>query len=88
MTITIDLPDEMHHRLQKQAQLRGTTVAEAIAQLLEEVENGRQEAFFEEMHAQGVLLPKKPAPAGAAPPFQRIEVQGKPVSECIIEERR
>ena len=88
MNATIDLPGEVYERLQNQAQLRGTTVAEAIAQLLEEVENGRQEAFFEEMHAKGILLPKKPAPAGAAPPFQRIEVQGKPLSEIIIEERR
>lgn len=88
MTITIDLPDEVHRRLEKQAQLRGATVSEAIAQLLEEVEINRQEAFFEEMHAQGILLPKKPAPVSTAQPFQRIEVQGKPVSECIIEERR
>lgn len=86
MTITIDLPEEVHRRLETQAQLRGTTVSEAIAQLLEEVEAGRREAFFEEMRAKGILLPKKPA--GPRPPFQRIEVQGKPVSECIIEERR
>jgi hypothetical protein len=88
MAITIDLPDEIRERLEKQAQLRGATVSEAIAQLLEEVETRRHDAFFDEMRAKGILLPKKPAPANPMPPFKRIEVQGKPVSECIIEERR
>jgi predicted CopG family antitoxin len=88
MTITIDLPDEVYERLTRQAQLRGTTVSEAIAQLLEEVERARREAFFEEMHAKGILLPKKPAQPGARDSFRPIEVSGRPTSEILIEERR
>lgn len=88
MTITIDLPDELHQRLEKQAQLRGATVAEAIAQLLEEGETARRQAVFEQMRAEGILLPKKPAQPGARDSFQPIEVSGRPVSEILIEERR
>jgi len=88
MSITIDLPDEVYQRLERQAQLRGTTVSEAIAQWLEEVETARQQAVFEQMRAEGLLLPKKPLPPEQKRIYRRIEVQGKPVSECIIEERR
>ena len=88
MSVTIDLPDEIYQRLERQAQARDLTVPEVIAQLVEEIETKRQDAFFEEMRAKGILLPQKPAPVGQTQPFKRIEVQGKPVSECIIEERR
>lgn len=88
MIITIDLPDEVHRRLEKQAQGQDRTVAEVIARLIEEVEAAHLAAAFERMRAEGLLLPKQPAPAEAAEPFQRIKVQGKPVSEVIIEERR
>lgn len=88
MTITIDLPDEVHQRLEKQAQLRGTTVADAIAQLLEEGERARRQAVFEQMRAEGMLLPKKPAQPGTRDSFKPIEVSGRPVSEILIEERR
>lgn len=86
MTITIDLPDEVHRRLEKQGQ--GRTVAAVIARLIEEVEAAHLAAAFERLRAAGLLLPKQPAPPEAAEPFQRIKVQGKPVSEVIIEERR
>lgn len=88
MTITIDLPDEVHQRLEKQTQLRGTTVADAIAQLLEEGETARRQAVFEQMRAEGILLPKKPAQPGARDSFRPIEVSGRPTSEILIEERR
>lgn len=88
MTITIDLSEDVHQQLEKNAQLRGASVSETIAQLLAEVENRRRADFFEDMRAKGILLPKKPVSAEARQPFTPIEVQGKPVSESIIEERR
>ncbi|MEP7339497.1 MAG: hypothetical protein ABI977_17295 [Acidobacteriota bacterium] len=88
MTITIDLPDELHQRLEKHAQLRGATVSEAITQLLEEVEANRRSAFFERLRAEGFFLPKDPLPPDYQRVYKRIDVQGKPVSECLVEERR
>lgn len=88
MTITIDLPDDLHQQLEWQAQSRGTTVAEVIAQMLEESERARRQAVFEQMRAEGILLPKKPAQPGARDSFKPIEVSGRPVSEILIEERR
>ncbi len=88
MNARIDVPDEVYERLQKQAQLRGTTISEAIAQLLEEVETTHREAVFEQMRAEGLLLPKKPLLPDQQRLYKRIEVQGQPVSECLIEERR
>jgi predicted CopG family antitoxin len=88
MNITIDLSNEVYERLEKLAQLRGVTVSEAIAQLLEEVETAHRQAVFEQMRAEGILLPKKPARPGDRASFEPIEVRGRPVSEILIEERR
>lgn len=88
MTITIDLSEEVHQRLEKHAQLRGATVSEAVAQLLEEAQAARVKAFWERLEAEGVVAKRKPAPPSADEPFQPIRVQGKPLSEVIIEERR
>jgi hypothetical protein len=38
MSITIDLPEEVYERLEKQAQWQGRTVPEVIARLIEELE--------------------------------------------------
>jgi macrodomain Ter protein organizer (MatP/YcbG family) len=37
---------------------------------------------------EGKILPKHPLPPDYQRHYKRIEVQGKPVSECLIEERR
>jgi hypothetical protein len=88
MTQTIELPIEVYVKLEKQAQARGTTIAEAVAQALEEAEANRRAAFFERLRAEGRILPKKPLTDEQRQSFKRIDVQGKPVSECLIEERR
>ena len=88
MNTTIDLPNRVYEQLAKQAQARGTTLAETVAQVLEEAEASQLDAFSEQLRAAGVLLPKQPLPPGYQRIYKRIEVQGKPVSECLIEERR
>ena len=88
MQITVDLSHEVYEHLQRQAQVKGVSVAEIAAQLLAEAEVNRRAAFFERLRAEGRILPQQPLPAAPRPPFQRIDVQGKPVSECLLEERR
>lgn len=88
MSVTIDLPNEIYEQLEKQAQALGITIAEAVAQALQEAEAARISAFWERMEAKGLVAKRKPAPPASAEPFQPIEVQGKPLSEVIIEERR
>ena len=88
MTTTIDLPKEVYERLEKHAHTRGATVTEAIAQFLAEAEADRVSVVVEQMRAEGVILPKQALPLDYQRVYQRIEVQGRPVSECLIEERR
>lgn len=88
MQITIDLSNEVYEHLQRQAQAKSVSVAEIAAQLLEEAEANRRAAVFEQMRAEGILLPKKPAQPGDHASFTPIEVRGRPVSEILIEERR
>jgi hypothetical protein len=88
MSITIELPDNIHQQLEKQAQARGATIAETVAQVLEEADAARNKAFWERLEAEGLVAKRKPAPPADTEPFQPIQVQGKPLSEVIIEERR
>lgn len=88
MNKTVEISDEAFAKLEQQALARGITIAETIEQVLAEVETNRRAAVIEQMRAEGVLLPKQPMPPGYQRDYKRIEVQGKPVSECIIEERR
>jgi hypothetical protein len=88
MEITVDLSNEIYEQLSRLAQAKGMSVSEIAAQLLEEAEANRRAAVFEQMRAEGLLLPKKPLPLGQERIYKRIDVQGKPVSECLIEERR
>jgi hypothetical protein len=87
MNKTVEVSDEVYEQLERQAQARGITVGETIAQLLEEVEMARRQAVFAEMRAEG-LFADPPASVPLAPAdFHPIQVQGTPLSQVIIEER-
>jgi predicted CopG family antitoxin len=88
MQITIELSHETYEHLRRQAEAKGLSVSEVAEQLLKEAEANRLAAFFDRMRAEGRILPKKPLPPGYQRVYKRIDVQGKPVSECLIEERR
>jgi len=88
MSITIDLPNEVYERLEKQAQANGLTVAEVIARLIEEAEAAHLSAVVRQMQAEGLFAKPPAAPTNAPTDFQPIQVLGKPLSEVIIEERR
>lgn len=88
MMITIDLPAEVQQRLEQHARLRKTTISETITQLLEESEVSRINEFWEKLEAEGRVAKRKPASPTGDEPFQPIQVQGKPLSEVILEERR
>jgi len=88
MQVTVELSPTTYENLHRQAQAKGLSVAEVAEQLLEEAEANRRAAVFEQMRAEGIFLPKQPLPSDYRRNYRRIDVQGKPVSECIIEERR
>jgi len=87
MSKSIDIPDEIYARLEQQAKARGLTVSQLIAQLGEELEQARLAATIERLRAQG-MLPTPAEPVQAPVAFKPIQVQGKPLSEVILEERR
>ena len=88
MRITVELSPTTYENLHRQAQANGLSVAEIAEQLIEESEEQRRTAFFDRLRAEGRILPKKPLPPDYQRVYKRIDVQGKPVSECLIEERR
>lgn len=86
MNITIELPNEIYASLERRA--RGATIAETIEQVLAEAQSDRHQAVIEQLRDEGKILPKQLLPPDYQRNFKPIEVQGKPVSECLIEERR
>lgn len=83
MSKSIDIPDEIYARLEQQANARGLTVPQLIAQLEKEVVQVRLAAAIEHLRANGILLaPAEPVqtPASVKP----IQVQDKPLSEVIL----
>ncbi len=88
MSRTIEIPDEIYAQLERHARLRGLTLPQTIAELVHKDEKARITTAIARLRMQGWLLP----PSSSAPPaptdFDLIQVQGKPLSEVIIEERR
>jgi hypothetical protein len=88
MSKTIEIPDEIYAQLEQQASMRGLPLVQIITELVREDEKARVTVAIERMRTKGLLL----TPSSSAQPgltdFAPIQVQGKPLSEVIIEERR
>jgi predicted DNA-binding ribbon-helix-helix protein len=87
MSTTINLPDEVYTRLEEQAKARGLTVSQTVAQLVEESQRARIVTAIERLRMKGLLAAPEPRPSTPAH-FEPLKVQGQPLSEAIIEERR
>ncbi len=88
MSRTIDIPDEVYAQLEQHARMRGLTLPQTIAALVHEDEKARMTAAIARLRTQGVLLPPSSSAQPAGTDFKPIHVQGTPLSEVIIEERR
>ena len=88
MSKTIELPDEVYAQLEQRARKRGLTLPQIIAALVREDEHARITEAIERMRTKGVLLRPSSTLPPASTDFTLLEVQGKPLSEVIIEERR
>ncbi len=66
----------------------GLTVSQTIAQLVEEAQRARIAVAVERLRVKGLLLAPTEPPPSAPTHFEPIQVQGQPLSEVIIEERR
>jgi hypothetical protein len=85
---TVTLPDDVYARLEQQAAAQGITIPELISRLEHELEEARLDAAEGSMRAKGLLLPRHEPTPGALLDFEPVPIQGKPLSETIIEERR
>ena len=88
MGTTITLPDDRYARLEQQAAAQGIAIPELIARLAREVEEARLDAAEDRMRAKGLLFPRRAQLPSASPEFEPVPIQGKPLSETVIEERR
>jgi hypothetical protein len=88
MGTIIDIPDEVYAQLEQQARARGLTVPQTIAQFVEEAEKARIAVVVERLRAKGILLAPAELPQPTMAGFKPMQVQGQPLSELIIQERR
>lgn len=87
-TTTVELPDEVCVRLESQAKARGVTISQMIMQDVEVAERVRNAAAIERLRMKGLLLVPTDPPPPASTHVKLLQVQGQPLSEAIIEERR
>ncbi len=87
-TTTVELPDDIYVRLESQAKARGVTISQVIMQYMETVEQGRNAAAIERLRMKGLLLVPVDSTPLAPTDAKLLQVQGQPLSEAIIEERR
>jgi hypothetical protein len=88
MSRTIEISDEVYAQLEQQARIRGLTLPQTIAELVHADEKARMAMAIARLRTQGMLLPPSSSAQPAPTDFEPIQVQGKPLSEVIIEERR
>jgi len=86
MAKAVDIPDEIYMRLHQQAQDRGITVAQLIAQLQEEAQRARLAAAIASLHAKGLLLTV--AAHSGVTDFDPMSAEGVSLSEVVLRERR
>ena len=87
-TTTVELPREIYIRLEHHAQANKLTIPQVILQLMEATERERGAAAIERLRTRGLLLIPQASTPSDSPPLKPIQVQGQPLSEAIIEERR
>jgi putative addiction module CopG family antidote len=98
--MTIDLPEDVERYVHSQVQCgRFASPDEAIAEAVRRLRQAEQESpparpmteaeFKRQLLAAGLMtsLPTFADPA-ARPPFEPVSIEGEPVSETIIRERR
>jgi len=85
---TITVPDNVYARLARQAAARGLSVAALVARLERDLDEARIDTAEERMRTRGLLLPHRHGGPDTGPEFEPVRIEGKPLSETIIEERR
>jgi hypothetical protein len=88
MSRTIEIPDEVYTQLEQQARMRGLTLPQTIAELVHADEQARMAIAIARLRTQGMLLPPSSSAQPAPTDVEPMQVQGTPLSEVIIEERR
>jgi hypothetical protein len=88
MSQTTEISDEVYVLLEQQARMRGLTLPQTIAELVHEDEKAPMSIAIARLQTQGVLLPPSSSAQPAPTDVEPMQVQGTPLSEVIIEERR
>jgi hypothetical protein len=88
MSKIVELPDEVYTQLEHQAGVRGLTLPQIIAELIDEDEKARMRVALERMRLKGLLLSRSSSALPIPPDVEPVEVEGTPLSEVSIEERR
>lgn len=83
----IQVSQETHDRLDAEARMRGLSIERFLEFLLQEFTKARERAFIESLRAEGLLVFTPTASPGAPRNFKPVPIQGKPLSQTIIEDR-
>ena len=87
MSKVLAIPDELHDRLQAQAQARGVSLAVYLERLQNEAERTLAAQFQDLLRVKGLVV-TWPGAMQPSPEFKPLEVRGRSLSQTILEERR
>lgn len=83
----IKVSQETYNRLDAQARARGESIEKFLDFLVKEFDKLREREFISYLRAKGMVVTFPPSEITVPPNFKPVPVQGKPVSEVIIEDR-
>ena len=81
------IPDELHDRLQAQAQARGVSITVYLERLQSEAERTLEAQFQDTLRVKGLVV-TWPEAMQPPPEFNPLEVRGRSLSQTILEDRR
>ena len=87
MSKSITVSDDLYTRLQKQAARQGQTIETYLDRLTTSSESDEEILLHDRLRAKGLLV-TWPNPASAISDHPPVVVQGPPLSQTIIEDRR
>jgi hypothetical protein len=83
----IKVSQETYERLDAEARVRGLSIERLLDDIVHELAALRKREFIEHLRSKGLLVSEPTASPGTPRNFKPIPIQGKPLSQIIIEDR-
>ena len=85
---TVSISPQVYSYLESQAQLRSESIERILEFIVKEFAKAGERAFIEQLRKEGLLVSVPTALPGSPRNFKPVPIEGEPLSQTIIEDRR